>query len=141
MQEYQYLLQQVYRSSFQYQLVYFQSSISQKQFSQYISRIVFEAPAQLLYNKMSLYRLQLTVIEIILKQFSFSQLFSAENKRRISEFEKILQQYSTALYQQSRQYNYITDLKHFIFISSDSSAESEQVVEAESINQIVTRNL
>ncbi len=81
-----------------------------------------------------MYRLQLTVIEIILKQFSFSQLFSAENKRRISEFEKILQQYSTALYQQSRQYNYITDLKHFIFISSDSSAESEQIVETESIN-------
>jgi len=86
-----------------------------------------------------LYRLQSTVIEVISRQFSFSQLSSAENKRKISEFEKILQQYSIALYQQSRQYNYITDLEHFIFASSDSSAESEQIAGAESINQLLQK--
>ena len=141
MQEYQYSPRQVHRSSSQYQLVYFQSSISQKQFPQYISRMVFEAPAQPLYDEMSSYRLQPTAIEVISRQFSFPQLSSAGNKRRVSGFGKISQRYLTALYQQSRQYNYITDFEHSTLASSDSSAEPEQAAGAESTNQIATGNL
>lgn len=56
--------------------------------------------------------------------------------RQPTAAEIVSQQYSIALYQQFVQYNYITDLEYSIFASSNSSAESEQVVETESINQL-----
>ena len=45
------------------------------------------------------------------------------------------QQHSSALYQQRLQYDHITDLEYSTLASSNSRAESEQVVEAESIDQ------
>ncbi len=141
MQEYQYPPRQVHRSPSQYQLAYLQGPISQEQFPQYTSRMAFEAPAQPLYDEMPSYRSQPTATEVISRQFSFPQSSSAGNERRVSGFGKISQRYSTALYQQSRQYNHTTDLEHSTLASSDPSAEPEQAAGAEPTNQTATGNL
>jgi len=128
---------QFHRSCSQYQPAYLQDPLSQEQFPQDTSRMAFKAPAQPLYDDMSLYQLQQpTAAEIVSKQVYFPQPSSTEDNRRVPELEIMSQQYSTALYQQSLQYNYTTDLEHFIFTSSDSDTVSEKVAETESINQM-----
>lgn len=53
----------------------------------------------------------------------------------------MLPQYLIALYQQSLQYNYITNYKHSTLASSNSSAKLEQVIEPKSTNQLQRETL